>query len=232
MQYWNGRGLMEVPRMILAAAGKYPGDYTDGRYENPSGDLSQNLGRMPVIEYNGKTVGQSAAINFFLASELGLMGANTYDAAHIISLHEHLKEMHTAYRSIVPYGQEPTAEGSDKWFDTGATDSTGNAERAGYSTRFLTWFLGRIEESLDNNGFAVGNQLSLADILLYNSLAEHLEDEQAAPEVPQFKREAFGSKARTDAAIAKHPRIQASIRAVAENANIQRWLSTRGVQTF
>jgi hypothetical protein len=24
LKYWNGRGLMEVPRMILAIAGKFP----------------------------------------------------------------------------------------------------------------------------------------------------------------------------------------------------------------
>ena len=45
---------------------------------------------------------------------------------------------------------------------------------AGRSARFLQWFLGRIEAVLGNNGFAVGDKLSLADVLIYNSFAEYL----------------------------------------------------------
>lgn len=32
--YWNGRGLMEVPRMLLAIAGKFPGDYKGNLQHN------------------------------------------------------------------------------------------------------------------------------------------------------------------------------------------------------
>jgi hypothetical protein len=42
---WGGRGLMEVPRMLLAARGKFPpGDYTDMRCTEPASDLEANLG--------------------------------------------------------------------------------------------------------------------------------------------------------------------------------------------
>ena len=40
------------------------------------------------------------------------------------------------------------------------------------STRYLTWWMGRIENSLGNNGFAVGNKLSLGDVYLYANFAE------------------------------------------------------------
>jgi glutathione S-transferase len=222
---------MEVPRMLLAIGGKFPGDYVDGRYEGPTGNLVQNLGRMPVLEVGENSIGQSAAINYYLATELGLMGSNTLEAAQIISVAEHLKEMMTTWRGLCAYGVEPTTEVLDKWFTAGATDSTGPADRAGYSTRFATWWAGRIETALGGNGFAVGNKLSLADVLLYNVFAEFLVDEQAG-EMPQWKREAFGSKARTDALVAQHPKIQASINAVAANENVQKWLATRGVQGF
>ncbi|RYY86126.1 hypothetical protein EON63_06250 [archaeon] len=75
---------MEVPRLLLAIAGKFPGDYVDGRYNESTGTLTHNLGRMPVLEVGGESVGQSAAINFYLASELGLMGSSNLEAAHII----------------------------------------------------------------------------------------------------------------------------------------------------
>jgi len=41
LKYWDGRGLMEVPRTLLAIAGKFPGDdYVDGRYTTVSAALA------------------------------------------------------------------------------------------------------------------------------------------------------------------------------------------------
>lgn len=233
LKYWPGRGLMEVPRMMYAIAGKFPqeGAYTDLRTGEPSGNLTANCGRMPVLEVNGEHIGQSTAINFYVASETGLMGANTLEAAKILAITEHLKEMNTAWRGLVAYGTEPSAEALDKWFNQGAKDVTGVADRAGYSTRYATWWMGRIEACLEDHGFAVGNKLSLADVLLYNTFGETLAAEQAG-DMPQWKRECFGSKALTDAALAKHPKIARSVAAVAANANVQKWLATRGVQGF
>ena len=48
LNYWNGRGLMEIPRMLLAIAGKTAaaGDFTDYRSDGevPGHKLSCNLG--------------------------------------------------------------------------------------------------------------------------------------------------------------------------------------------
>ena len=92
--------------------------------------------------------------------------------------------------------------------------------------------MGRIEACLGSNGFAVGSKLSLADIVIYNAFAEHLKDSEAKADMAQWKREAFGSKARTDAKLDKHPKLKASCQAVATNAGIAQRLSTRGVQGF
>ena len=130
---------------------------------------------------------------------------------------------------IVPYGEAPTAEALDKWFLAGSTDVTGTAVRS--SERYLQWWAGRIEASLDGNGFAVGSKLSLADVLLYNVFAEHLKPEERG-ELPPHRAEPFGSKERTDAFLAKYPKIKASVAAVANNANAQKWWATRGKQGF
>ena len=112
--------------MLLAIGGKFPGDYKDGRYTNPNdpGDLSWNLGRMPLLSVGDESVGQSAAINYYLAAELGLMGSSNMQGAQILSIAEHLKEMKTCYGTLAPYGVEPTEEVLVKWFDTGATDKS------------------------------------------------------------------------------------------------------------
>ena len=60
----------------------------------------------------------------------------------------------------------------------------------------------------------------------------YLEDSQAVEGLAQYRREAFGSKAQTDKAVAAYPKISACIEKVASNANIQKWLATRGEQRF
>lgn len=107
LHYWQGRGLMEVPRMLLALAGKYPGDYVDGRYTTDEESISEtcqhlrtvdqrlaaNLGRMPLLNVGSESIGQSAAINFYVAAENGLLGEGNLQAAQIMAISEHIKEM-------------------------------------------------------------------------------------------------------------------------------------------
>jgi glutathione S-transferase len=187
---------------------------------------------MPVLTVGDESVGQSLAIYFFLALENGLAGSNNLEAAQVLSIFEHVKEMNTAYRQVVPNGSEPTTEGLEKWFDAGATDVLGVADSSVRSTRFMKWWMGRIEQSLDTEGFAVGSKLSAADIALYYAFAEELLENEAPADFPQWRREPFGSKIRVQAALESHPRIRASIRAVANNENFQRWLGARGAQQF
>jgi glutathione S-transferase len=187
---------------------------------------------MPVASIGGNTVGQSNAINFFIASEVGLMGSSTFEAAQILAIQEHIKEMRTKFYEVIPYGQTPNEEKLTEWFEGGATDVTGSADRAGYANRYAKWWFGRIEAVLGNNGFAVGNQISLADVIIFAVFADYLRDHEVKGDVPQFKREPFYSKAKTDALLASFPKLRASIDAVANNANAQRWLEARGPQGF
>eukprot|EP00351_Strombidinopsis_sp_SopsisLIS2011_P002749 CAMPEP_0116873760 /NCGR_PEP_ID=MMETSP0463-20121206/5044_1 /TAXON_ID=181622 /ORGANISM="Strombidinopsis sp, Strain SopsisLIS2011" /LENGTH=217 /DNA_ID=CAMNT_0004516371 /DNA_START=27 /DNA_END=680 /DNA_ORIENTATION=+ len=217
----------------MAIAGKFPGaDYADERCSAPPDGLQSNLGRMPVATIGDESVGQSGAINFLIASECGLMGSSTMDAAKILSICEHLKEMITAFYKIAPWGTDLTPENADNWFDGGADDTTGPADGSKRDTRFLKWWSGRIEQCLGGNGFAVGNSLSLADVMIYYIFAEELKAEECNEDLPQFRREPFGNKARTLATLASCPKILASINAVSANENFQKWLSVRGVQMF
>ena len=51
-------------------------------------------------------------------------------------------------------------------------------------------------------------------------------------EFPAFRREAFCDKARTEAALDKHPKLKASCAAVAANDNYVKYLSSRAVPMF
>ena len=199
LHYWNGRGLMEVPRFCLAIAGKFPGaGYTDNRYSGTEGHgnkFDANLGRMPICETElGSSIGQAKAINFYVASECGLMGVSTFQTAQILSFVEHISECTETcvplrrpratrarivlrgsraptlppprrYRKAVPYGSTPTPAQLNTWFDDKeASDLSGVANMANRSQRQLTWFLGRMERLVGNSGFAVGSKLTLADV--------------------------------------------------------------------
>jgi glutathione S-transferase len=223
---------MEVPRMLCAIAGKFPGDITDARHSAPIEGCACNLGRMPMAQIGDVCIGQSAAVNFAVASECGLMGDSYLEAAQILAIQEHVKEMQTAFGKICPWGTQMSEEDANKWFEGGATDTTGIADGSARDQRFLKWWAGRINECLGENGFAVGNKLSLADVLLYYAFAEELKDSECNEGFPQFRKEPMTSKARTAAVVDTCPRLKACIESVASNENFQKWLSMRGVQGF
>jgi hypothetical protein len=80
----------------------------------------------------------------------------------------------------------------------------------------------------------IRGSLSLADVLLFDALANHLTEDQALDPaaLPAHRRERFGSKARTDEAVSKHPNVAAVVRNVAGNPNLAAWLAARGKQGF
>eukprot|EP00009_Paramoeba_aestuarina_P000583 CAMPEP_0201506456 /NCGR_PEP_ID=MMETSP0161_2-20130828/359_1 /ASSEMBLY_ACC=CAM_ASM_000251 /TAXON_ID=180227 /ORGANISM="Neoparamoeba aestuarina, Strain SoJaBio B1-5/56/2" /LENGTH=255 /DNA_ID=CAMNT_0047900543 /DNA_START=90 /DNA_END=857 /DNA_ORIENTATION=- len=248
LHYWAGRGLMEVARVMYALAGKFPqaGDYEDSRFWMVEGngakaiadvgdlDMSANLGRFPLLSVEGKgTIGQSLAIWYYVASECGFLGANAWETAQIISVAETLKETMDTFRKAVPYGEDPKPEAVDKWFSEGSNDLTGRANMEGRANRQLHWFMGRLENLIPGeNGFAVGGKLSLADVLIYNAFAEHLDDDQASEAVKPYGKGPYTDLKRTSEELAKHPKLKAICDNIAGNANFQKWRKERGVQNF
>jgi len=238
LSYWNGRGLMEVPRLLLAINGQFPSDgsWVDDRRSAPPSDGDANLGRLPFITTeSGESVGQSLGCFTLIATRVGMMGDSAVEMATILAVKEHLREMSDAYYKLMPYGSEPTAELQEKWFTTGAGDISAGTPADGSKRpeRFFKWYAGRIENALTGASFAVGNRLSLADVMLYNQFAETLAlDQRPSPDHPSHKCEPMGSAKQVSAALAGCKKINTAIAAVAGNKNAQRWWAERGVQGF
>jgi glutathione S-transferase len=251
--YWNGRGLMDVPRAMLAISGKFPGtDYEDVRIGDrvdvakKGGDpdkvtpypavmnmLGANFGRVPICATTEGSIGQSAAINYYVASECGMLGKGPFETAQVLAVCEHVKELGDAYRGLVPYGSAPTALAGAKFFDSDdATDLSGPADGTKRSARFLKWYMGRLEGLVGGGGFAVGHTLTLADVVIYAAFANALAETDALGTVPAHRREPFGDLDKTNAALASHPKLKAIVDNVAANQNLQKWLATRGKQGF
>jgi len=81
LTYFNGRGLAEVSRLLLAQAGVA---YDDVRIEKenwPALKPTTPFGQVPLLEVDGKVISQSRAIARFIAREHGLAGKNNVEAA-------------------------------------------------------------------------------------------------------------------------------------------------------
>jgi len=284
LYYWNGRALMEVPRMLLAAAGKFPiTDYEDIRVTTDMDmagnklkdgapvledgknvpydkgdkdvrpmstlgvkgepcDLDINMGRLPMIKTPAGSIGQSKGINSYLATTLGLNGANPFETAKIVAIDESLGEMMAAWSKLMPDKEGATdadkaANAAEKirvWFaESDAKDYCGPSDMSGTrGQRYAKWFLKRLETILGDK-YAVGDSLSLADLLIYNKLAEVLTDaELPRPDFPAARRYPFGNADATAAALKEYPRISAIIESVKANPGIRKHLETRGKQMF
>lgn len=77
----------------------------------------------------------------------------------------------------------------------------------------------------------MGDSLTLADVLVYNQLAECLSEEQG-PGLPKYRREPYGNKAKLDKVLEACPNLRAIIASVSSNENVQKWLAMRGTQAF
>jgi glutathione S-transferase len=197
--------------------------------------LASNLGRMPIVsDSDVGSIGQSTAINYYIAAKYNLLGDSLFESAKCMEVMAHIGEIKTAWYKLVPYGSTPTEEQLKTWFEEGGDDRTGVAGSRG--DRQMKWFVGRLEEGLaGKDGFAVGNRISLADILLYNCFAEVLtaaELGDAPSDGAKGAQFPFTSLEKTNAILTSCPRITASINHVRNNANIQKYLNDRGVQMF
>ncbi|CAF0939759.1 unnamed protein product [Adineta steineri] len=93
LYYFNVRGRGEVARLIFAAADQ---KYEDIRYEREewaSHKSEMPLGQMPVLEYHGVKLPQSAAINRFLANQFHLAGKDNFNQAKVDAVVDTINDM-------------------------------------------------------------------------------------------------------------------------------------------
>lgn len=230
LSYFDGRGLAELPRTLFATVGRFPGaGFEDVRLSSEefralkgTGDLAQNLNRMPVLNHNGEVIGESKAIARYLAKKFGLFGTTDIEAAHIDAICEHLADVQVAYRKIIPYKNKLTDDEKFEklkiWFDTPADAP----EVEGRRNRQLQWFLSGIEQLLPGDGYAVGGRPSLADAMLYNMLGEH------APEVePASAGEPFGDLSGVTRVLDNFPKLKEVVEVFGNSPGMKQYLETR-----
>ncbi|GAB6028478.1 hypothetical protein CHUAL_002637 [Chamberlinius hualienensis] len=157
LTYFNGRGLAELSRLVLAQAGV---EYEDVRLEKdnwPEIKPTTPLGQVPILEVDGQVIFQSRAIARFLAREHGLAGSNSIEAARIDGLVDAVYDLWDHGYKIKFEQDAAKKEELTKKF-LGET---------------LPPYLSNITKILTNNGgkFLVGDKLSWADIAVAYALS-------------------------------------------------------------
>jgi glutathione S-transferase len=116
---------------------------------------------VPILYIDGKPVlGQSKAIERFLAQRFGLYGANDVEGAQVDMIGEHVRDIKDAY---------------------GKAKAAGNAD-AFLATDLPKW-LQKLESCVKQTGtpgYAVGNKLSLAGLQIYSLCVDFFDNKEAA----------------------------------------------------
>jgi len=221
LKYFDIKGAAETCRVILALGEE---DYDDARYKidpasfqspdfleaKKNGDLKMNLNRAPVlITADGQTIGQSKAIERYLARRFGLFGETPEDEAIIDCIAEHCRDVKDAART----------KGFSK-FTKNKTEEEKARDRAEWFEKDMPEMLGKIEDAVKETSvkpsYAFGTSPSYADVaiwaLLRDCMATDLEDTTKAAE-----------KCETLNAIADQ---------IASNPGVSKWLSERPESMF
>ena len=226
LTYFNGRGLAEVSRLIFAVA---QAKYEDFRYpitvldwstynmerkefdaDKASGKFWESMNKLPVLEVDGQTICQSKAIERYLASKFGLMGTNALEAAKIDSLCECIRDFKDMYRDFKDFQKlrdccaEDNEVAKNKWF----TETI--AEKLGAFDKLLALGVYQDKGKDDDDVYAVGNRLSLADIVIYSFLVDFFENNVAI-------KKSYAS-CRT---------LNAIVRTVGNIEGVQKWIAVR-----
>lgn len=220
LSYFDIRGLAEVTRILFAAAKV---EYEDCRYpismtipgdfstvvraefdeQKAKGEFDAALGKVPILEYQGIKVGQSKAIERFVAKKVGMMGSSDVEEFQIDSLTCHIMDIKEAYKAAKEAGKEDKEAAMKKWFE-----------------EQLPEFLGKIEKSLPAalGPWLVGGKMSYADVAYYYFLLD-----------PKgFFDDLVGAAKAMETA----PRIAAACKAVLADAAVADWVSKRPAGTL
>ncbi|KAK7093966.1 glutathione S-transferase-like [Littorina saxatilis] len=156
LTYFDGRGRGEISRLLLTAAGQKFEDVRITFDQWPALKAKSKFNVLPNLQYNGKTYGQSMAIAQFLAREFGMYGKDNEEALRVDEAVHILTDVRTTMMKIM---FEKDAAKKEELV-TGAKESIPKALK----------FLDELAVANGKKGFIAGSKLSIADLLLLDSL--------------------------------------------------------------
>jgi len=202
LYYFDLRARAEVARLLFTTAGVPFEDVRVKSEDWPAMKKKMPFGQMPVLEIDGKMLPQGRAINYYLAREFKLYGANNWESAQIDVVGELMFDLFKPYAETVMFEKDEAkkAAATKKFFGETAPP-----------------IMERMEEMLKKNkggdGFFVGDKISMADLAVYTGMetAVKLDDPSS---------------------LAKYPKLKALMARVAADKKIAAYLAKRNKTSF
>ncbi|CAO4366015.1 unnamed protein product [Caenorhabditis nigoni] len=173
--YFPLRARAEIARQILEYAGK---DYTEQvvTFEQwPALKNSTPFGQLPVLEVDGKPLGQSYAIARYLAKEFGLAGKTDVEEAEVDAIADQFKDY---LNDVIPYMSALSG------FKPGDVNQLRTDVFVPNFKKHFAFFEGILASN--PSGFFVGNSLTWVDLLISQHVQDVLEKDLAV--VEEFKK--------------------------------------------
>ena len=212
--YFNGRGLAETSRLLLAVTGtkyedfRYPLKVIDWATHNmvraefladkENNKLLGSLNKLPFLEVDGTVIPQSKAIERFLARKYNMFGSDEVETARIDGICEYVRDFKDAYQSVRKLPADQKDDGLNKWF----------SETLPEKLTLLDNLLCK-----EHDLYAVGLKLSLADIVLYSFITQFFDNKESALN-------------------ACHPKLKKIVENVGSIKEIQDWVKNRPETPF
>ncbi|KAK3588266.1 hypothetical protein CHS0354_022113 [Potamilus streckersoni] len=193
LTYFNIRGRGETLRLLFHAAGV---EFEDNRIKQedwPALKDKMPQKQLPVLEIDGKAQHcQSMAIARYLAREFKMYGKSSLEAFYIDEIVETVGDLYQ--------------EGTKAMFEKDTAKKAELMKRLGEEVipRSLG-FLDTLVKKYGKSGFAVGSQISLADIVIFTIIEAVM-----AKEASQ-----------------KFPKLSENLKKTEENPKIKKWLKER-----
>lgn len=185
--YFDGRGRGEISRMLLAAGGA---KFEDKRVTGEEWAVLKPKtpgGTLPILEIDGKTViSQSISIARYIAREFALDGKTNLEKAVVDQITDTLLDL---FSGVLKFAFNKDEEEKAKLKNT-------------FMEETAPKILGQLEALVKDgkNGFAVGQSLTMADLMLY----AYLQGTECDKQLDKFPK----LKANRET-VEKQPRIKA-----------------------
>jgi len=155
--YFNVKGRGETVRLLLAAGGM---KYEDKRVEFgewPALKAKTPWGSLPVMEVDGKPLGQSMTIARYVAREGGFVGKNSFEQAQIEAIVDQVTDMR---ETLFTAKRKPEAEQAAAFKD--------------FAEKTVPSILPKLEQVAAANkekpGVFVGGKMTIADVHFFSIL--------------------------------------------------------------
>jgi len=122
------------------------------------------MDRLPLLVYNGVTIGQSKTIGRFVAKKLGFFGSTDEEGALIDMITEHVRDIKQKY------GDAKAGKQGDELA----------AAKAAFMATDLPTHFAKLEKCVGAGGYSVGGKISLADVTLQIFVQDFFDDKAGA----------------------------------------------------